>query len=251
MTRCVFCNKGVRNIADLWKHYSKEHHIEQNDPYLKEYISYLYNRQKGGRSDHEGVILCPVCAVIYGNHKTLLKHKLRRHTQQLGGGVEMDSLVSSSYRSTDIFSSYKISIGTDKFLNDYNWHDPTIVDAFLANAKVQFDYMRQKAIVDRTDQNKNLKFNIVYVIINQKNEGGYQTFATPWSKTSETFTGSGLFPSIIRKLSDSVKRAILVNNEAGSAFYFSSFEKLELNAIEAKNTSILVKYLVGRKRTRK
>ena len=250
MTKCVFCRKAYKNLVDLSQHYVQEHSLAKNDPYLKEYIEYFYNRQKGRKTNNAGAILCSSCAGIYNDHKTLLRHKLRRHTQQVGGALEMNSLVTTSYKSTDIFSSYCISITSDKYPREYDWHNPSVVDAFLANAKAKFDQMRQSAIVNRTDSGKSLKFNIVYVIINQKNEGGYHTFSTPWSKTSQTYTGDGFFPTIVTKLSDSVKTSILVNNENGSAYYFYAFEKLELNIIETKNTTVLGEIFGGKEKTK-
>ena len=248
MTKCVFCRKEFKNIATLFNHYTTVHNIEKDDAYLKEHISYLYNKQKGRKTVHENTILCPSCASIYNSYKSLLKHKLRRHTQQIGGALEMDSLVTSSYTSTDVFSSYKIGISVENFGNEYDFYQVSVVDAFLANAKAQFDRMRQNAIVRGTDQNKSLKFNIVYVLINQKNEEGFHQISTPWSKTTDTFTGNGLFQNIVTNLSDSVKRSILVNNENGSAYYFRNFEKLELNVIETKNVGALGEIFGGKEK---
>ena len=90
MPKCVFCNYTTNKIRKLYEHYIVVHQLSEDDPFLREYLSFLVSKKNN--SNFQSFLLCSSCSCVCTSYERLLKHKLRRHAQQQQTGGAIDDI---------------------------------------------------------------------------------------------------------------------------------------------------------------
>ena len=225
-------------MYQLRRHYEDSHGLVLK----KDSIFYKYLKDIKEKSyRNKGNFFCDQCSAMRTTENELFKHKISKHYSVLkGSGLTNYMALNNkefdlSIRNLNFMEEIKLVIDSQTSPSSFGWKDPKLIDLFLEESIPLINNALAKI---STSRNRALKFFIKFSITNVQKVGNQQIFSLP--KFFSTTVLNGLhYSEIIRNiLLQNVQKRLLISDDAGNAFQFYSFNRIELVVLSYKKKVI-------------
>ena len=217
---CEICTDNGFNLNSLLDHYNDRHNIGKDNPTLIEYLTTLLRPNKALLSR------CLVCEDIFDSVRQKSVHLLRNHSNlfsaEIGNLPVKASVELVGYEINKLL--YTVSIYRSEHFYDYDWHNSSIINAFLSTSKLVIDSLRIKEV----PPSKNITVTVSYSIVNKDTRSRIIKYLPVRSWSTTAIKTISLNPAVMENLTSQIKAKIIQNGESGSHIAFSHFKSFKM-----------------------